>query len=235
MKMTKSELIEKAKKIAARMNSPCQHEVEVAAAMLKKLLDDHNMSMLDIGLKPMTSNNLVNADIRIDISEESLMDINYKKGCTVLPNWAMSMIRSLSRIMGFRVIFYPGYTKIVGLGSDIAIAKLIIVHLSRYIENRIALYRFPDNEHADGYGLGLSSQVLMTISASSTENVALSRAKWIRIAKYVAVRYGILFDEPGKGTFSYNVWAYQKGQSDGNSFRIPGGTEVRRSDVCLRR
>ena len=48
--MTQQEIKDKAAKIAARMQSPYPHEAQVAANMLRKLLDDYNLSMQDVGL-----------------------------------------------------------------------------------------------------------------------------------------------------------------------------------------
>lgn len=221
----KRELIEKARKIAARMRSPYPNEVEVASEMLRKLLAEHNLSMKDLGLD--TSDVTVSRtaapskDTRRFVHDEfeDIVDTNYKRVYTYLDRWEKHLICQLSSTLCIEVSIYDQYTKFVGLSSDVKLMKKFLVYLTHFIEDLLRTKKlgYLDSSRNE-FAIGFITSVLGVIGLRATHTPEKARI----IKKYMDQRYHAV-------TLSYgtsirkceNLDAYHAGISAGRNFRMP--------------
>ena len=78
------DFVNKVKKIASMMETPFEHEVITAAQLLKRLLDEHNMTMLDLRLKNLPDDHCIN---KADIINDDITEVIFKHSSYWLEDW----------------------------------------------------------------------------------------------------------------------------------------------------
>lgn len=122
-------LVEKAKKVAALMTSPVEGEMIAAASLLKKLLDRHDITLQELGLKNLNiedfnlttvkesatetkSNNLkdvvrtsgANREVTPEADNYEIHEIIYKRSINELEIWFLCLLVKIARVYGCWVL-----------------------------------------------------------------------------------------------------------------------------------
>lgn len=215
--MTERErLIDKAKKIAAMMQSSSENEVSVAAAALKRLLDEHHLSMSDLGSikkeknytsPPSTSKELV--------VEEAFLKGNPKF-------WIKHLVNQLGKAYGVRVLFGDN-VYLVGMSSDVEILRFVVKYIYNYISDKVRSYGYTTDTQITSYASGVIERIVLNIKQesyklSNIQSKALVVCK-NEVTKYVEKKYGKtegIHEEQERSEDNYSV-----GLRDGSKFTIP--------------
>ena len=187
-------LVDRARKIALMMQSPFENEVIVAASLLKKLLDEHNMTLQELGLK-----NLKNEDLNRTIVKESATEIKnnnlrdvirtseasheitpaanikemlYKHLICDMHVWFLCVLVKIARAYGVWIVGdrygtwaeRSYFLKIVGFSADVEILKIVIVNLRKFIETQILKRGYVDKTQIANYAFGLIDTIINKIT-----------------------------------------------------------------------
>lgn len=230
--MTERErLIQKAQKVAALMTSPVEGEMLAASAMLKKLLDEHNLSMKDLGATKSTSHHnsftssttssngtcvIVAEDFKLDAAD--IIETHYKYPSSNLAAWMTDLISTLSKIYEVEIVFSYECVKILGFPSDVEVFKHVLVFMRRYIEDNLSKHGYTSPEDVSGYYNGLIDRFEASVLAEvSSRNMSLSNMKMSMLVHYVSTHFSIrktMYVVP-----LYSPDSYEKGSNDANNFR----------------
>ncbi len=218
-------LINKAKKIASMMQSPYENEVIVAASLLQKLLDEHNMNLQELGLKNLNNDDLNRTAKDVtktgnnvsEVNNDEIVEIIYKHSYCVMDEWIKDMIVKIARAYGVRTCVISDYVRLVGYPSDVEIVKLMLVNLRKFIETGISKRGYTDKNTITSYAFGLIDRIIQTIRSTPTDTAF---AKSLKLADYMCKHYGIRVestysDPPAK----WACRAYQTGLSDGDNYK----------------
>jgi len=231
--MTEREkLILKAKKVAALMSSPVEGEMLAASAMLKKLLDEHNLTMQDLGMAkksththhssstPTSHSNgssvVIAEDFELNLSD--IIEVHYKYPGSELAAWITDLISTLARLYEVEIVFSYEHVKILGFPSDVEVFKHVLVFMRRHIEDNLSKHRYTSPQDISGYYNGLMDRFEASVMAEvSLRNRNLSSMKMSMLAHYVNTHFNIrktMYMVP-----LYSSESYATGSSDGSNFR----------------
>ena len=183
------EFINKAKKIALMMQTPLEHEVITAALLLKRLLDEHNMTMLDLRLKDISPDYHTN---KTEIINEDIKEVIFKLSTYELEGWLKNMIHEVTKVYGVKIVRdrYTNYLKLIGFSSDLDIVKFVITYLRKYIKAQILKDGYTNEEFISGYVSGLIDRIVRNINQdadlrATSKSRALAESKSLRLETYV--------------------------------------------------
>jgi len=221
--MTKLMLIEKAKKIAARMQSPFENEAIIAATMLRKLLDEHGLSLQDIGVKEYysrkatSSPNVLSSPVYTSQNVgftrvEEIVEVHYRHGVSSLTKWQIEFSHKLALLYNVQILFDLEYSKIIGFPEDVEVFKSILVSMKSFLESQLASRRYSFESDIFGYINGFFSRLEEGIYNEITPAAAqLASVKKDKIAEYVK-RYDI--KRKSSAPDRYSDTAYAAGRAD---------------------
>jgi hypothetical protein len=187
------EFVNRVKKIASKMETPFEHEVITAAQLLKRLLDEHNMTMLDLHLKNKSDDHGIT---KADVINEDITEIIFKHSSYWLENWLKNMVYEVSKAYGVKIVRdrYTNYFKIIGFPYDLAVVEFVIIYLRRHIETQISKDGYTNEEFITEYVSGLMDRIVRSIKEDSEQRAiskirALDESKSLRLASYVTKKY----------------------------------------------
>lgn len=196
----RQKLIEKARKIAALMSSPVACEGVAAASLLKKLLDDNNLTMQEIGLKnedlsrksvKESANGIKNSNLKDIIrttknshevshttDSNQIKEFIFKRPISELEIWFLTVIVKIARVHGcwfFGDRFgthneRSNYLKIIGFPSDLEKLKIEIINTHRFIKGQIEMRGYVHLSQIVGYALGLTDTITSMIKGEINQN-----------------------------------------------------------------
>jgi hypothetical protein len=219
--MTREDAIEKAKKIAARMQSPYENEVLVALSKLKRFLDEHHLSMQDIGLKNQsTGSSNVPAPVRpiysckiVPFTSSNIKEIRYKHGTATLPKWQKEAFTRLSWSFDVAIVYYDNYSIIAGYSEDVEVFKNTMIYMKNYLESQISAHGYKTDHEILGYLYGFLDRLNASIKKESLpESVRLSQEKGSRIDRYLEKKYNI--KDKAVLLSNYDQSAYNAGRAE---------------------
>jgi hypothetical protein len=232
----RKKLIDKASKIAARMQSPFENEVLIASMMLRKLLDDHNLSMQDIGLKgeafksaqssastsrettnvPAPARPIYSCRVVPFTGSNNIKELRYRHGSATLPKWQKEAFTRLSWLFDVAIIYYDNYSIIAGYSEDVEIFKNTMVYMKNYLESQISAHGYRSEQEILGFLYGFLERLRASIKKESIPKSAqLSQEKGSKIDRYLEKRYNI--KDKTVPLSSYDQSAYDAGMSDDSS------------------
>lgn len=194
--MTQQEIKDKAMKIAAMMQSPYPHEVATAAALLRKLLDENNMTMRDLGLQSrevsmycgqQSSSQPSSKEVGAYFGE--LTEVIWKK--RNFSNWERSLIVEISKKYGTAALEGAnGYMWLIGFPADIMVAKIMLSKLNKYVESKLEGRTFRSEAERDSYAIGVFDQVLLGIQVAPVSK-SIEAAKMSIINQFTLNKYKV--------------------------------------------
>lgn len=228
--MGKGELIERARKIAAMMQNPNKNEAVVAARKLKKFLAEHNLTVKDLEGSSTTFHQTeqkpeqpqphqqyhYEAKPEVNIKED-IIEVIYRKGGHNLPNWNKKLIWDLSIVLGFKVMYKPDSIIMVGLRSDITLAKRLIFHTVKHIEGRFNESGYTSADDLNGFGTGFSDSLIQILKDRANHSFEYQTKRGEMIQYYLSSHYTI-FSGPDRTDYTFNNKPYSIGRQDGNWF-----------------
>lgn len=184
-------LVDRARKIALMMQSPFEHEVIVAARLLKQLLDNHNITLNDLGLKKVDLNRIMGMEaatkttnlrdvIRTtgtshEVSSKGdcnqIREILYKHLITEMDLWFLCVLVKIAHayevlIIGDRYGTWADksyYLKIIGFPEDVEHAKSAIVSIRYFIETQISKSGYVHITQIANYAFGIADTITQRI------------------------------------------------------------------------
>lgn len=190
-KIQHQEFVNRVKKIASMMETPYEHEVITAAQLLKSLLDEHNMRMLDFRLK-----NLYPDHADTDVINEDITEVIFKHSSYWLEDWLKNMVYEVSKVYGVKIVRdrYTNYFKLIGFPYDLVVAEFAIIYLRKYIETQISKEGYTNEKYITGYVSGLIDRIVRSIKEDAdlraiSKSRALDESKSFRLATYVTKKY----------------------------------------------
>jgi hypothetical protein len=185
------EFVNRVKKIASMMETPYEHEVITAAQLLKSLLDEHNMRMLDQRLK-----NLSPDQAYTDVINEDITEVIFKHSSYWLEDWLKNLVYEVSKVYGVKIVRdrYTNYFKLIGFPYDLVVVEFAIIYLRKYIETQISKDGYTNEEYITGYVSGLMDRIARSIKEDADLRAiskirALDESKSFRLATYVTKKY----------------------------------------------
>ena len=185
------EFVNRVKKIASMMETPYEHEVITAAQLLKRLLDEHNMRMLDQRLKNISPDH---ADP--DVINEDITEVIFKHSSYWLEDWLKNLVYEVSKVYGVKIVRdrYTNYFKLIGFPYDLVVVEFAIIYLRKYIETQISKDGYTNEEYITGYVSGLMDRIARSIKEDADLRAiskirALDESKSFRLATYVTKKY----------------------------------------------
>jgi hypothetical protein len=182
--------VNRVKKIAATMmETPSEHDVIIAAQLLKGLLDEHNMTMLDHHLKAISSD-------QADVINEDITEVIFKHSSYWLEDWLKNMVYEVSKVYGVKIVRdrYTNYFKLIGFPYDLVVVEFAIIYLRKYIETQISKDGYTNEEYITGYVSGLIDRIVRCIKEDSDQRAiseirALDESKSFRLDTYLSRNY----------------------------------------------
>ncbi len=185
------EFVNRVKKIASMMETPYEHEVITAAQLLKSLLDEHNMTMLDLRLKNLSPDHAYT-----DVINEDITEVIFKHSSYWLEDWLKNMVYEVSKVYGVKIVRdrYTNYFKLIGFPYDLVVAEFAIIYLRKYIETQISKEGYTNEKYITGYVSGLIDRIVRSIKEDAdlraiSKSRALDESKSFRLATYVTKKY----------------------------------------------
>lgn len=200
-------MLNKAKKVAALLSSPVEGEVIAAASMLKKLLDEHNLSLAEIGLRGI---NLNRSNVVVN---DRIVETEYKHVYDGMSTWVKNMVVKIARAYGVRTGVQSEYIRLIGYSADVEIVKIVIVNLRRYIQSQIFKRDYTSEHSVTSYTCGLMDKIIQSIGSTYTNFDKVSK-----LSEYMLKSYGVTH-EPVQKRFQTECRAYQSGRSDAVSYQ----------------
>lgn len=189
----RQKIIDKAKKIVALMSSPVAGEAKAAASLLKKLLDDHNITMQDLGLGDLINKNLnrtTNKNVANEtksnnlrdvvgthgtsreVTPEAIIEVAYKHFITGMDGWLLCVFLKIAHayeamIIGDRYGTWADkshYLKVIAFPEDIGKVKNAIVNIRHFIETQISLRGYTEKAQIANYAMGLADTITLRIT-----------------------------------------------------------------------
>lgn len=219
--MTQQELKDKALKIAARMRSSNPNEAAVAAAMLRKLLDEHHLTMRDIGLQShevslYAGQKHQQESVNTCFSVSDIKEIFWKK--SNIQAWEDSMVVNICQTFGAWTIHdvTAGFVKIVGFQADLTVITIILSSLDKFVWAKLAGRTFRNSNERNSFAAGIYSQALKNV-ARDPRVQKIEEAKRTVLYHYVVLNYGFC---PYKKGEEFNQRAYSEGTFHGQGFAM---------------
>ncbi|MGO9146420.1 MAG: hypothetical protein ACLQDF_08620 [Desulfomonilia bacterium] len=185
------EFVNRVKKIASMMETPYEHEVITAAQLLKSLLDEHNMTMLDLRLKNLSPDHAYT-----DVINEDITEVIFKHSSYWLEDWLKNMVYEVSKVYGVKIVRdrYTNYFKLIGFPYDLVVVEFVIIYLRKYIETQISKEGYTNEKYITGYVSGLIDRIVRSIKEDAdlraiSKSRALDESKSFRLATYVTKKY----------------------------------------------
>jgi hypothetical protein len=183
--------VKRVKKIASMMETPYEHEVIVAAQLLKGLLDEHNMTLLDLRLKTISSDHA-----NTDIINEDITEVLFKHSSYWLEDWLKNMVYEVSKVYGVKIVRdrYTNYFKLIGFPYDLVVVEFAIIYLRKYIEAQITKDGYTNGECITRYVSGLIDRIVRSIKEDAEHRAisnsrALDESKSFRLSTYITKKY----------------------------------------------
>jgi hypothetical protein len=183
--------VNKVKKIASMMETSYEHEVIIAAQLLKGLLDEHNMTMLDLRLKAIPSGH---GDT--DVINEDIAEVIFKHSSYWLEDWLKNMVYEVSKVYGVKIVRdrYTNYFKLIGFPYDLVVVEFVIIYLRKYIETQISKDGYTNGEYITSYVSGLIDRIIHNIKEDAQQRAisnsrALDESKSFRLSTYITKKY----------------------------------------------
>ena len=187
------QFVEKVKTLASMMQTPFEHEVTNAVLLLRRLLDEHSMAMLDLQLKNLAPDH---GKTRADIVNEDISEVIFKHSTYELEGWLKTMIDEVTRIYGVKTVqdMYSSYLKLIGFPSHPAVVKFVIFYLRKYIETNIKKNGYTKESYIDEYVLELMHRIVQDIEEdvdlrATPQSKALYESKLLRLSAYINKHY----------------------------------------------
>lgn len=185
------------------MQSPFENEVIVAASLLKKLLDEHNISLQELGLKNLKKEDLNRTTVKESATEiknnnlrdvirtteashevtpeANIREILYKHLISNMDVWFLSVLLKISRAYGVWIVGdrygtwaeRSYYLKIVGFSADVEILKIVIVNLRKFIGTQISKRGYADKTQIANYAFGLTDTIAQRIKEDTDRRSTL--------------------------------------------------------------
>lgn len=185
------EFVNRVKKIASMMETPYEHEVITAAQLLKSLLDEHNMTMLDLRLKNLSPDHAYT-----DVISEDITEVIFKHSSYWLEDWLKNMVYEVSKVYGVKIVRdrYTNYFKLIGFPYDLVVVEFVIIYLRKYIETQISKEGYTNEKYITGYVSGLIDRIVRSIKEDAdlraiSQSRALDESKSFRLATYITKKY----------------------------------------------
>lgn len=219
--MTREQIIEKVRKVAALANSPVEGERIAATLKLKLMMEEYHLTLQDLGYSSTTS---FNRSLVVAIDRKSSADLNPSDIKEIyylhsnLPEWLNYMICVLGDLYDVYPISLPDKIKLVGFKEDLEVYKHMLVNVRRLMEEGIARYGYSDRSSINSFVYGLLVSISSTIRNDPNFNMDLKRAKKFHVNYYVSSHFNIYRGNLGLSGYC-NRDAYNTGHSDGNGFR----------------
>ncbi len=173
------------------METPYEHEVITAAQLLKSLLDEHNMTMLDLRLKNLSPDHAYT-----DVINEDITEVIFKHSSYWLEDWLKNMVYEVSKVYGVKIVRdrYTNYFKLIGFPYDLVVVEFVIIYLRKYIETQISKEGYTNEKYITGYVSGLIDRIVRSIKEDAdlraiSKSRALDESKSFRLATYVTKKY----------------------------------------------
>jgi len=189
----RQKLINRARKVLALVSSPVAGEAVAAASLLKQLLDNHNMTLQELGLSDLLNKNLHRIIARgasantktcnpknITTSHEGslktdsnqIKEVVYKHHITEMDVWFLCVLVKIAHayevlIIGDRYGTWADkshYLKIVGFLENIKNVKSAIVNIRHFIENQISIRGYTEKAQIANYAMGLADTITLRIT-----------------------------------------------------------------------
>ena len=185
--------VNRVKKIASMMETPLEHEVITAGQLLKRLLEEHYMTMLDLRLKNISyDHNITNTDV----INEDITEVIFKHSSYWLEDWLKTLVYEVSKVYGVKVVRdrYTNYFKLIGFPYDLVVVEFVIIYLRKYIETLISKDGYTNEKYITGYVSGLIDRIVQSIKEDADLRAiskirALDESKSFRLATYVTKKY----------------------------------------------
>lgn len=216
--MTQQEIKDKAAKIAARMQSPYPHEAQVAANMLRKLLDDYNLSMQDVGLSShdVSIYSHKTASTAPEFRIKDIKEVVWKKKAD--KNWEGSMVSDLCDAFDAASIRdSAGYIRLIGFPAELAVVTAVLSNLHKFVLSQLEGHSFRNELEQDSFAIGMYREALKQLDSSMLAK-RISDTKRKLVFYYVYVTYQVKFQvEKGR---TLNSEQYRNGKSHGQAFKM---------------
>lgn len=209
--MTRQKLVEKAKKVAALMSSPVEGEMIAASIKLKQLLNEHNLTLKELGLKNLNLN-----PTSKDVAEynDTIIEVVNKVPYSLMNVWIRDLFVKVSRAYGVRTVVKNDHVTFVGYASDVEIVKIMVVSLRGFILSQISKCGYTDDRTASGYAFGIVDKVVNSIGS------AVDHTKMATLAEYMYKNHGISEVSTQVNNFRFSCSAYQAGKSDAEGYNV---------------
>jgi hypothetical protein len=214
--MTDQTIIQRARKVAALMDSPVEGERIAATLKLKLIMEEHNLSMQDLGIASTSFNKSLvvstSNSSNTELNPSDIKEVRYMHGN--LSMWLKDMLLELTSIYDIFVIFTPDHTKIIGFNDDIQVFKHVIVHMRKFIEEGITKYGYTNEKDINGYARGVLNRVI-DIMNIEPRGCRMNR-KMAHITFYVRTHFNI---RTAQVNTECNQDTYNTGIADAGNFK----------------
>lgn len=210
--MTRQKLVEKAKKVAALMSSPVEGEMIAASIKLKQLLNEHNLTLKELGLKNLNLN-----PTSKDVAEynDTIIEVVNKVPYSLMNVWIRDLFVKITRAYGVRgFVSRDGYMTFVGYASDIEIVKIMAVSLRGFILSQISKRGYTDNA-AVSYAVGVTDRVVKSIGSN------VDPIRMATIVDYMKKNHSSITRACEHiDNFKYSCSAYNAGTADAEGYNV---------------
>ena len=210
MMTERQKLVERAKKVAALMSSPVEGEMIAASIKLKQLLNEHNLTLKELGLQNLNLN-----PTSKDVAEynDTIIEVVNKVPYSLMNVWIRDMFVKVTRAYGVKTFVIGDHLTFVGYASDVEIVKIMAISLRGFILSQISKRGCTDNA-AVSYAVGVTDRVVKSIGS------AVDHDKNARVTEYLQGKYGLSGTSRHIDNFKYSCSAYNAGTADAEGYNV---------------
>jgi hypothetical protein len=207
-------MINRARKVAALMGSPVAGEKLAAAEMLKKILDQYNLSVSEIGLEYIDHSYVVNNTNNEEADDPDIIEINYKQPYhSIQGGWHENLVYRVCLAYGVKFGVQGDTIKIIGFRSEVDAVKAMIINLREHIQSRISVHHFANERQTLAYASCFTHKITKGIYHPK------DTAKLSRLSCYMYKHYSLLPVESNyDGYFRYDFRTFVLAQVDARDF-----------------